>query len=749
MATRAYTGQAENPGTFTSSTNDGWVAITILVRNPQVTIVGLSGAGDAASDGVGTIAAVAALGSSSGNNASDGSAAMTKLVGMPATGTYLRNYQFEGNSDEADITTSSAGPGEDNWDAINEGGPLDTYKYDNAFSVLGGFSGRSFPGTGTSAFGAWNVVQADFPDDIIAGRVFFRLDAYPTISATEFVQFVTSGGQAGALLVNTSGKLELVDKNGSVMHTSTTSLPLDEWMRIEFRAKVHNTAGWLEAKIYLTDIFKTTPDETVGDQVADETLRFPPITVVRFGFTGGGGDFGNIWMDGISLRNDDYPVLFPFGNNVSDGSGILTVTGGTIVGLSGAGDAASGGTNLLRRTLALSGAGDQASDGSTPTLRKSFTISGAGDQASEGSAAFTVLVPLSGSGHASSDARAQARVTKSLSGHGDAASGGTNVLTTRTILSGSGNAASGGTNPLRLTLAMSGAGDQASDGSGPLTTLRIFGASEGNAASDGAGTLKLVKIISGAGDSASDGQAILTTRTILSGHGDAASDGSAVIRPQVFISGAGDAASDGSGVVTVAGQVLLSGAGDQASDGGGTLTTLIALSGSGHAASGGTNLMRRTLAFSGSGNNAAETSAPLTIVVLLSGHGDAASDTSSPLRIIKTISGQGDAASAGSAILTALVVISGTGPNASESSATVGVARLITGAGNAASDGSALFTVYVRISGPGNQAADGLGTLMVTGAGIALRMRQTSTEYDTTRTTKMNRTAVGAGIEGN
>jgi hypothetical protein len=32
IAARAYTGQAENPGTFTSSTNDGWIAFTVLVR---------------------------------------------------------------------------------------------------------------------------------------------------------------------------------------------------------------------------------------------------------------------------------------------------------------------------------------------------------------------------------------------------------------------------------------------------------------------------------------------------------------------------------------------------------------------------------------------------------------------------------------------------------------------------------------------------------------------------------------------
>lgn len=32
IATREYTGQAENPGTFTSSTNDGWIAITMIVR---------------------------------------------------------------------------------------------------------------------------------------------------------------------------------------------------------------------------------------------------------------------------------------------------------------------------------------------------------------------------------------------------------------------------------------------------------------------------------------------------------------------------------------------------------------------------------------------------------------------------------------------------------------------------------------------------------------------------------------------
>jgi hypothetical protein len=35
IATRQYTSQAENPGTFTSTVTDGWLALTIIVQQPQ------------------------------------------------------------------------------------------------------------------------------------------------------------------------------------------------------------------------------------------------------------------------------------------------------------------------------------------------------------------------------------------------------------------------------------------------------------------------------------------------------------------------------------------------------------------------------------------------------------------------------------------------------------------------------------------------------------------------------------------
>jgi hypothetical protein len=106
--------------------------------------------------------------------------------------------------------------------------------------------------------GAESWARRDLPSAVTSGtyftRVYWRMPAYPAVSDDGHRLFVwrSSGAAFGGLVaVETDGRLRLRNIGSTITSTVTTNL--DTWYRLEIRHLLSDTAGQLEARLFLGD----------------------------------------------------------------------------------------------------------------------------------------------------------------------------------------------------------------------------------------------------------------------------------------------------------------------------------------------------------------------------------------------------------------------------------------------------------------------------------------------------------------
>lgn len=108
----------------------------------------------------------------------------------------------------------------------------------------------------------------------------------------------------GAVLVNTSGKLVLIDSSSVPRATSANSIPLNTWFRLECMVVGDPATGIVEAKLFPTP-YARTPTETVT--ATSLNTRSANIEI-RFGEQSGSGTAGmNFWLDDFAGSDTGYP----------------------------------------------------------------------------------------------------------------------------------------------------------------------------------------------------------------------------------------------------------------------------------------------------------------------------------------------------------------------------------------------------------------------------------------------------------
>jgi len=193
---------------------------------------------------------------------------------------------FELGTNGAEIQTSDAGDASA-WDSINRNASI-TYDTTHA---LGTQSAHFLTDAGSGAAHLlWTTsfgTQTEY-----YGRVCLYCDArQPTEIALVRHNRTGGSGLSWQLSLLADGKLKIYDQGAGVIATSTASVPLDQWCRVEWH--INNTTGLVEVLFY-NDATSTSLTETVVSSTGNS-----------IGADTDGVDFGpqalstSYWMDGI------------------------------------------------------------------------------------------------------------------------------------------------------------------------------------------------------------------------------------------------------------------------------------------------------------------------------------------------------------------------------------------------------------------------------------------------------------------
>jgi hypothetical protein len=143
---------------------------------------------------------------------------------------------------------------------------------------------------------------------------------------TRILSIAPASSTNGEVSVSTAGKLIVRQSTGSLITnmTSTASIPLNAWFRIEGFVLQSATVGQVELKLFTTSMDATSPDET-DTSAATQNTNASPATQVLFGVSGSSlANVGPFWQDDIAVSDSGYigPVIT--GTNASAGLAAAT-----------------------------------------------------------------------------------------------------------------------------------------------------------------------------------------------------------------------------------------------------------------------------------------------------------------------------------------------------------------------------------------------------------------------------------------
>jgi hypothetical protein len=151
-----------------------------------------------------------------------------------------------------------------------------------------------------------------------------------TASGGNILTFLQSGTTCGRIRISTSGKVLFLDAAGATQLTSTASISLNTWIRLEGYITGNASTGQAEFKLFNTGT-STTPTETQTSGATLNTAGTP--NTGRWALAQGLSNAGPFWMDALGLSVLGY-IGFPTAISGSDtGSGADAFTALVVVGL--------------------------------------------------------------------------------------------------------------------------------------------------------------------------------------------------------------------------------------------------------------------------------------------------------------------------------------------------------------------------------------------------------------------------------
>jgi hypothetical protein len=140
-----------------------------------------------------------------------------------------------------------------------------------------------------------------------AAQTWFRIYLYQAANPASVHQLCllnVGGSRAGDLIINASGTLSMRNAAGTVIITTTNTVPLSAWYRVEGYVTSNASTGQMEVKLFDSPD-STTPTETQTSGANLNTLG-GAITQVRFGPSSTGVTGMTYYMDDIAASVSGY-----------------------------------------------------------------------------------------------------------------------------------------------------------------------------------------------------------------------------------------------------------------------------------------------------------------------------------------------------------------------------------------------------------------------------------------------------------
>jgi hypothetical protein len=180
------------------------------------------------------------------------------------------------------------------------------FQYSNAFAAHGTLSALiSVSTTSAASYGQYNASLIGSPS-----KAYFRAYVYiPSgtwVAKNTRVYSSNDGGTPNVSVIITSTlKAQMQDTVPTTMATSTVSVPLDQWFRIEGWSNTSATVGQGEIKVFTTSADATSPDETITSTATYNTGANIP-TFYRFGQTSVNTNIPIHYTDDVAICADKY-----------------------------------------------------------------------------------------------------------------------------------------------------------------------------------------------------------------------------------------------------------------------------------------------------------------------------------------------------------------------------------------------------------------------------------------------------------
>jgi len=209
----------------------------------------------------------------------------------------LCTADFERGVSGSNILTSDPGSATP-WDSTTHAGG-DVITYDNAhvYGTLAAKVDSTTSGGASANTLHWSTGIGTLTNWY--GRVYL----YATTNPGGTYRVVSDPNGNFPLYINAGGTVSMADQGGFAI-TTTTSIALNQWVRIEWHWINSATVGQVEVKLF------NNPDSpTSTETLASAANRNTSVstTDLDFGLTNGGGSPGPIWLDNIVAGATSYP----------------------------------------------------------------------------------------------------------------------------------------------------------------------------------------------------------------------------------------------------------------------------------------------------------------------------------------------------------------------------------------------------------------------------------------------------------
>ena len=219
----------------------------------------------------------------------------TTIVTAPPTTSILLQNTADGSNGVAVSTGNSGGALGSPFDTItiSAGGAV---TYDTSANA-GGTSSIKAASQGVSAYVGWTSTSLGTQSDIYA-RMYLRFAAYPSAGAA-VMRFASGANTTATINVTNTGQLRIRNSAGTLLGSGTSTIPLNQWVRLEAHVQPSASSGTVNVRLYL-QANSSTINETVNVTNAALTAT---VDEVDFGLIRNASAGDIMWFDELATAD--------------------------------------------------------------------------------------------------------------------------------------------------------------------------------------------------------------------------------------------------------------------------------------------------------------------------------------------------------------------------------------------------------------------------------------------------------------